>query len=273
MSRTAILGGALLALFALVAVFAPLLAPFSPLAYSGAPLEPPSLRHLLGTDGTGQDILSQLIYGGRVSLLVGLCAALGGIMLGAGLGMAAGVYGGLTDRFVMRFVDIFLTIPHLPLMVLLAAHFRPQLSTTIAVLIFFSLPVEARLVRSQVLSLRQREFLDAARLAGATKFYLLRRYILPELVPLLLAQVVIRTSWAILAESGLAFLGLGDPTAKSWGIMLKQALDYQAIYFTPAWQWWLLPPGLCITALIMALTTTGYALEEKFNPTLSEVKR
>lgn len=273
MSRTGIAGGALLALFALIALLAPLLAPFSPHAYSGAPLEHPSLRHLLGTDGTGQDILSQLIYGSRVSILVGLCAALGGIVLGAGLGMAAGMYGRLADRFIMRFVDILLTIPHLPLIVLLAAHFPPQLSTTIAILTFFSIPVEARLVRSQVLSLKEREFLDAARLAGGTNAYLLRRYILPELVPLLLAQVVIRTSWAILAEAGLAFLGLGDPAAKSWGMMLKQALDYQAIYYTPAWQWWLLPPGLCITVLILALTMTGYALEEKFNPTLSEVKQ
>lgn len=272
MSRMGIAGSILLALFLLTAALAPLLAPYSPLAFSGPPLESPSFQYWLGTDSTGQDILSQLLYGSRVSLLVGLSAALGGTLLGAGIGLAAGMYGRLADRFIMRFVDIFLTIPHLPLMLILAAHFKPQLSTTIAVLIFFSWPVEARLIRAQVLTLKRREYLDAARLAGASDTYLIRRYIWPELIPLLLAQVVIRSSWAVLAESGLAFLGLGDPAAKSWGMMLKNALDYQAIYFSPAWQWLLLPPGLCITLLILALTMVGYALEEKYNPTLKEVK-
>lgn len=272
MSRMGLAGGFLLAFFLLIALLASLLAPYSPLAYSGSPLEPPSFRHWLGTDGTGQDIFSQLIHGSRVSLLVGLGTALIGTLLGAGIGLAAGMNGRLADRFIMRSVDIFLTIPHLPLMLLLAAHFQPHLSTTVAILILFSWPAEARLIRSQVLTLRRREYLDAARLTGASAAYMVRRYIWPELVPLLLAQIVIRSSWAIMAESGLAFLGLGDPTAKSWGMMLKNALDYQAIYFTPAWQWWLLPPGLCITLLILALTLVGYALEEKYNPTLSEVK-
>ncbi|WP_071934007.1 ABC transporter permease [Thermosinus carboxydivorans] len=265
-------GGILLALFLLTAVLAPVLAPYSPLDYSGSPLEKPSFRHWLGTDGTGQDILSQLIYGSRVSLLVGISAAFGSTLLGAGIGLAAGMYGRFADRFLTRFIDIFLTIPHLPFMLLLAAHFKPQLSTTIAVLIFFSWPVEARLIRAQVLMLKRREYLDAARLAGASNSYLIRRYILPDLIPLLLTQVVVRSSWAVLAESGLAFLGLGDPTAKSWGMMLKHALDYQAIYFTSAWQWLVLPPGLCITLLILALTMVGYALEEKYNPSLNEVK-
>ena len=272
MSKTGIAGSILLVLFLLIAVLASFLAPYSPLAYSGSPLESPSFQHWLGTDGTGQDILSQLIYGSRVSLFVGITTAVTGTLLGSGVGLAAGMYGRFADRVIMRFVDIFLTIPHLPLMLLLAAHFKPQLSTTVAVLILFSWPVEARLIRSQVLTLKQREYLDAARLVGASNGYLIRRYIWPELIPLLLAQVVIRSSWAVLAESGLAFLGLGDPTAKSWGMMLKNALDYQAIYFTPAWQWWLLPPGLCITFLILALTMVGYALEEKYNPTLNEVK-
>jgi ABC-type dipeptide/oligopeptide/nickel transport systems, permease components len=265
-------GGLLLAFFLSVALLAPWLAPYSPLAYSGAPLESPSFRHLLGTDGTGQDILSLLIYGSRVSLLVGISTALAGTLLGCGVGLAAGMYGRLSDRFIMRFIDIFLTIPHLPLMLLLAAHFKPQLSTTIAVLVLFSWPVEARLIRSQVLTLKQREYLDAARLTGASRVYLIRRYIWPELIPLLAGQIVLRASRAVLAESGLAFLGLGDPSAKSWGMMLKNALDYQAIYYSSAWQWWLLPPGLCITALILALTMAGYAWEEKYNPALNEVK-
>ena len=262
-------GGAILVLFALAAVLAPWLAPYPPAGYSGAPLESPSFRHWLGTDGTGQDVLSQLIYGSRVSLLVAMSASLGGTLLGAAIGLLAGLAGRLADRFIMRGVDIFLAIPHLPLMLLLAAHFKPQLSTTIAVLIIFSWPVEARLFRSQVLTLKRREYLDAARLAGASAAYLVRRYIGPELVPLFLAQVIMRASWAVLAESGLAFLGLGDPTAKSWGMMLKNALDYQAIYFTPAWQWWLLPPGVCIALLILALTMAGYALEGMHNPALA----
>lgn len=271
MSKLGLAGGIILIFFILVALAAPILAPYSPSDFSGEPLEEPSSSHLLGTDGAGQDIFSQLIYGTRVSLLVGLTVSFFATVIGAMLGLIAGFYGKWIDRLLMRFLDLFLTIPHLPLMLLLAAYFPPVLTTTILVLTLFSWPIEAKLVRAQVLSLRKREYLEAAQLAGAKNYYLMYRYLLPELSPLLFSQVILRSSWAILAESGLAFLGLGDPTIKSWGMILKQALSYEAIYFTSTWQWWLLPPGLCITFLIFAFTFLGYALEERFNPTLKEV--
>ena len=272
MPKTSLVGGVLLALFSAIAVFSSVLAPYPPLAYTGSPLESPSVRHLLGTNGTGQDILSQLIYGSRVSLPIASGTALCGTLVGAGLGLTAGMQRGLADRLVMRLVDVFLTIPHLPLMLLLAACFPPRLLTMMMVLTLVSWPLEARLVRSQVLQLRNREYLESAWLAGGTKYYLARRYILPDLAPLLLAQLIVRASWAVLAESGLAFLGLGDPTAKSWGMMLKEALDCPTIYFVPAWRWWLLPPGVCITLLVLALTALGHGLEEKYNPMLNRRK-
>lgn len=271
MSKLGNLGITILLFFVLIAIFAPLLTPYLPNAFSGQPLENPSAQHLLGTNGAGQDIFSQLIYGTRVSLLIGIFVSLLATLFGGFLGLAAGYYGGCCDRFLMRFLDIFLTIPHLPLMLLLAAYFPPVLTTTIAVLVLFSWPPEAKLVRAQVLSLKKREYLEAARLAGAKNTYLFYRYLLPDLAPLLISQIILRSSWAVLAESGLAFLGLGDPTIKSWGMVLKEAISYEAIYFTPAWQWWLLPPGLCITLLIFSFTFLGHALEEKFNPTLKEV--
>jgi len=269
-SKLGLIGGIILALFCLIALLAPIIAFYSPHDFVGMPLEEPSSQHWLGTDGAGQDIFSQLVYGTRVSLMVGIIVSLVSTVLGALLGLIAGFYGKWVDRSLMRFLDIFLTIPHLPLMLLLAAYFPPVLTTTIIVLTLFSWPMEAKLVRAQVLSLKKREYLEAARLAGAKDYYLMYRYLLPELSPLLFSQVILRSSWAILAESGLAFLGLGDPTVKSWGMILKQALSYEAIYFTPTWQWWLLPPGLCITLLIFAFTFLGYALEERFNPTLKE---
>ncbi|HWR40438.1 MAG TPA: ABC transporter permease [Patescibacteria group bacterium] len=254
----------------LVAIFAPLLAPFSPESLAGKPLQSPDKVHWLGTDRIGQDIFSQLVFGSRVSLLAGAAAAVGATLIGGSLGMAAGFFGGRLDRVLMRGVDIFIAIPHLPFMLLLAAHFPPSLATTLTVLILFSWAGEARLIRSQVLSLRQREYMEAARMAGAGKLYLIQRYLLPELAPLLLTQAVLRCGWGVLAEAGLAFIGLGDPTQKSWGLMLHYALDYQGIYFTTAWQWWLAPPGLCISILILALTWTGFAMEERWNPTLKE---
>lgn len=271
MSRFALLGGVIIVFFFLMAILAPFITSYSPNDFSGQPLESPSTKHLLGTDGAGQDIFSQLVYGTRISLLVGIVVSLFSTILGAVIGLLAGFYGQWVDRLLMRFLDIFLTIPHLPLMLLLAAYFPPVLTTTILVLIVFSWPMEAKLVRAQVLSLKKREYLEAARLAGAKDFYLIYRYLLPELSPLLVSQIVLRSSWAVLAESGLAFLGLGDPTLKSWGMILKQAISYEAIYFTSAWKWWLIPPGICITLLIFSFTFLGYALEEKFNPSLKEV--
>ena len=263
-------GLVVLTLFFLVALCAPLLAPFSPENLAGAPLQGPGPVHWLGTDRIGQDIFSQLVYGSRVSLAAGAAAALGATLIGGCLGMTAGFHGGGLDRLLMRGVDIFIAIPHLPLMLLLAAHFSPSLVTTLSVLVLFSWAGEARLIRSQVLSLKQREYMEAARMAGAGKLYLIRRYLLPELAPLLLSQAVLRCGWGVLTEAGLAFIGLGDPALKSWGSMLRYALDYQGIYFTPAWQWWLAPPGICISLLIMAFTWIGFAMEERWNPTLKE---
>ena len=258
----------LLLLFVLAALAAPWLAPFAPDALAGAPLAPPGPLHRLGTDRIGQDIFSQLVFGSRVSLLAGAAAAVGATLIGGFLGVVAGYSGGRCDRILMRGVDIFISIPHLPLMLLLAAHFPPSLGTTLAVLVVFSWAGEARLIRSQVLTLKKREYMEAARMAGAGPGYLIRRYLLPELAPLLCSQAVLRCGWGVLAEAGLAFIGLGDPTLKSWGMMLRYALDYQGIYFTPAWQWWLAPPGICISLLIMAFTWIGFAMENRWNPTL-----
>lgn len=248
-----------------LAAAAPLLAPYSP-EYTGGPvLTPPRPPHWLGTNALGQDVLSQLLCGLRTSLLVGLGTGLSGTLLGLLLGSLAGYYPGWPGILIMRLVDIFMTIPRLPLIILLAVFLKPRLLNVILVLILFTWPDITRTVRSCVLSLRQREYVKFAVLSGAGFSYVLRRHLLAELLPLLVAKAVQTTSYAIAAEAGLSFLGLGDPSHKSLGIIIRSALDYPGVLWTPAWQWWFLPAALLISLAVLGFTLTGYALEKAFS--------
>jgi peptide/nickel transport system permease protein len=263
-----LLGSALLALFVLVALGAPLLTPYDPHAFAGQPLERPGPAHWLGTNDAGQDILSELIYGARVSLAVGLGAALGTVTLGVLVGGVAGYAGGLLDALLMRAVDVMLTLPRLPLLILLSAFLGSGLIQTMVIISLLFWPATARVIRAQVQSLRQRGYVKMARNFGGSPGYVLVRHILPQIGPLIVFGLVTAAGRAVAMEAGLAFLGLGDPTTKSWGLMMRYALNLPGLLLTNRWLWWLLPPGLCITLLILALTFVGIGLEKHLHPRL-----
>ncbi|MDR7402928.1 MAG: ABC transporter permease [Armatimonadota bacterium] len=260
-------GMALLATLVALALLAPWVAPYDPEEASGLPFEPPSRRHLLGTNDIGQDILSELIYGTRVSLLIGFLAAVVSAGLGTLVGVVAGYVGGWVDVVLMRVVDVVLVIPFLPLMILLAAYLGPSLGTMVLVIGLLAWARPARVLRAQVLSVRELDYVDAARALGASTGRILRRHILPGVLSLSLAQFILAASNAILIEASLSFLGLGDPVTKSWGSILYYA-QVRSAFLSGAWPWWVVPPGLLITLAVLGFAFTGFALEEALHPRL-----
>ena len=264
----ALVGTGLLAAYVAVAAAAPLLAPYDPSAFVGRPLEWPSTAHWLGTNDVGQDILSELIYGTRASLTIAVASACASIAMAILVGTIAGYAQGWADALLMRAVDVVLALPHLPLMIVLAAYLPPSLWTTIAVISVLGWPVPARVLRAQTLALRSEPYVAAAQQLGAGSGRVIRRHLLPALGPILLATFVGQAGRAVALEAGLAFLGLGDPLLKSWGAIMHAALGYSGIYFTPNWAWWLLPPGVNISLLILAFTLVGVGFEERLDPRL-----
>ncbi|PDV99072.1 ABC transporter permease [Candidatus Viridilinea mediisalina] len=261
-------GWALVGSFLLLALLAPWLAPHDPTAYSGAPLERPSRQHPLGTNDVGQDLLSELIYGARISLLVGVAAGGLALLIATLIGAGAGYLGGWVDLLLMRCVDLLMALPMVPLLILVVAYAGPSLLNLILCIALLGWMVPARSIRAQVLSLRSRNYIQAARLFGAGPLYVLLRHLLPALGPILLALLVGQIGRAIMIEAGIAFLGLSDPTAKSWGMMIRYALNYGGIYLSPVWIWWLLPPSLCISLLVLGFTFLGVGLERRLSPRL-----
>jgi ABC-type dipeptide/oligopeptide/nickel transport system permease subunit len=262
-----IVGLILLAALVAAGVFAPRIAPYPPDQTTGAPFTPPSRAHLLGTNDVGQDILSELVFGVRISLTIGFLAAVLAISIGTLVGVVAGYFGGWVDASLMRLVDVVLVVPFLPLMILLAAYLGPSFWNIILVIGVLVWARPARVIRSQVLSLRRLDFVDAALALGATTRRLLVRHIVPGVLSLALAQFILAAGTAILIEASLSFLGLGDPTAKSWGSILYYA-QVRSAFLSGAWKWWVLPPGLLITSAVIGFAFTGFALEEVLNPRL-----
>lgn len=257
----------LIAILSAAGALAPWIAPYDPNEIISNPFEPPSSRHWLGTNDVGRDILSELIYGIRISMTVGFLAAAVSIAIGTSVGTVAGYFGGWVDVLLMRLVDIVLVVPFLPLMILLAAYLGPSFWNIILVIGVLVWARPARVVRAQVLSLRSLDYVDAARVLGASSVRVLRRHILPGVLTLSLAQFILAASGAILIEASLSFLGLGDPTAKSWGSTLYYA-QVRSAFLSGAWKWWVLPPGLLITAAVLGFAFTGFALEGALNPRL-----
>ncbi len=269
--RLGLVGLAILLFFIVMAVFAPYIAPCDPHEMY-KPIEHPSSEHLLGTNDIGQDILSELIYGARVSLFIAFFVSAVSCIIGTFLGLLSGYF----ERFgffLMRIVDVFLAIPRLPLIIVIAAFMRPSIWNLIVIFIILGWPITTRVIRSEVLSLRHRNYVEAAKMIGATDSYILRKYILPGVLPLVVVRLIIEATHVILAEAGLSFLGLGDPIAKSWGMILHYAFVYPTIFISDIWKWWMLPAGLCIVFTILSLTFIGYALEEIVNPRLRGVTR
>lgn len=267
-NRMGLIGLIILIIFVFIAIFAPFLAPHNPYKSSRNVYAPPSLEHPLGTNDMGQDIFSELIYGTRISLLVGFLAAAVSTVIGGFIGIISG-YFKRADSILMRITDIFLVIPSFPLMILLAAYLGPRISTVIIVIGVLSWPYTARVIRSQVLSLKERTFVESAKVIGASDFYILRAYILPNVMPLLFANITLNVASAIVSEAGLAFLGLSDVTYKSWGIILYFARIRGG--FLKGAYWWWVPPGLCIALVVLAFTLVGHALDEILNPKLRKM--
>jgi len=256
-------------LFVFLAFFGTLIAPYDPYASSLDLLESPTFSHPLGTTENGADVLSQVLAGARVSVLVGFAAAIISAVIGSAVGLASGYFGGWTDRILDSLENWFLVIPTLPLMIVLARIWNPSLFVLIVVIGLTSWAGTGRIVRAQVLTLRERAFVERARALGAKDRYIIRTHILPNTLPLIFANTVLIVAVAILSEAALSFLGLGDPTRISWGTMIENAFDSGAPS-EGAW-WYLLPPGLCITGLVLAIATLGYLFEEYVNPRLQEV--
>jgi peptide/nickel transport system permease protein len=261
-------GLAVLGLFVFLAIFGEALAPYDPTASSLEVLQPPSWDHIMGTTESGADVFSQLLAGARVSMIVGFAAAIISAVLGSTVGLLSGYFGGWTDKVLDALENWFLVIPTLPLMIVLARLLDPSLTVLIVVIGLTSWAGTGRIVRAQVLTLRERPFVERARALGATDRHILKTHILPNTLPLIFANTVLIVAVAILSEAALAFLGLGDPTRISWGSMLENAFSANAPS-AEAW-WYVLPPGLCITFLVLAVATLGYLFEEYINPRLRE---
>jgi peptide/nickel transport system permease protein len=268
-SPMGIVGAVMLLVVVLVALLAPWLAPYDPyIRVEVTPddiLAPPDAEHLLGRDDAGKDVLSQLIYGARVSLIVGFTASIMSMFIGTSVGLIAGYYGGRVGNLLMRGVDFLMVIPDLPLMLVIIAVMGRGLLNIILVIGLLGWTYTARLVRSQVLSVKERQFVLRARAIGAGGARIILRHIFPQVLPLVIAQAVLDISVAILAESSLAFLGLGDPTLVSWGMMLNFA--FERAISRQAW-WFLLPPGFAIVWVSLALVLIGNTLDQIVNPRL-----
>ncbi len=261
-----------LAVFVLMAICAPLLADKEGLSAINAvdndPWLPPSEFPPMGTDSLGRSVWTQFVWGSRISLLVGLAATTLAIVIGTVVGVAAGFYGRRVGGVLMRLTEWFLVIPFLPLAIALAAILGPSLRNIILVIGITSWPSTARLVRAQVLTVKQRLYVDRSRALGASDGHVMGRHILPNVGGLVLANTTLTVPVAILSETTLSFLGLGDPTNASWGKMLEEAFQSGALT-EGAW-WYYIPPGVGILLVVLAFTLVGHALEEVIDPRLKE---
>jgi peptide/nickel transport system permease protein len=244
---------------------------------SGAPLQPPSLEFPFGTDELGRDLLNLTVHGARISMTIGLMATLITVFLGALVGIVSGFAGGVLDAFLMRVSDFFLVLPTVVLALILAPvlldiigadaelfGIRSTLLVVVIVIGLTSWAVTARIIRSQVLSIKERMFVDRARVVGSGSGWIMRRHILPNVVNLIVAQAVLTFATAVFTETTLAFIGLGDPSAPSWGQILNAAQSAGAPGLG-AW-WYIVPPAACVVLVVLAFTLVGNALDEVLNP-------
>ena len=244
---------------------------------SGLPLEPPSMAHLLGTDDLGRDMLNQTVHGARISMTIGFLATLITVLLGAVIGIVSGFRGGWIDTGLMRLTDFFLILPTFVLAVLLAPiildiigddaeifGIKATLIVIVVVIGLTSWASTARIIRSQTLSVRERMFVDRARVIGSGPGHIMRRHILPNVINLIVANTVLTFAAAIFTETTLAFIGLGDPFAPSWGELLNAAQSAGAPSLG-AW-WYVVPPATCVVLVILAFTLVGNALDDVMNP-------
>ncbi len=269
-NKVALAGLIILAILVGIAIFADFIAPYDPFERVGPPLQPPSEKHLLGTNDVGQDIFSELIYGARISLMIGFIAAAMGTILGTIIGIVSGYFSGPIDEVLMRLTDIWLSMPTLLFTIFLASVLvrtpLPMIYAIATAIALTSWPSVARLVRSATLSIKENQYVESARALGASNSRIMFKHIMPNIVPLIIIEIITGTATAMLTEASLSFLGLGDPTAKSWGTMIYYAMERNAV-FLRMW-WWLIPPGIMISIAVLAVMLVGMGLEEFYNPRL-----
>ncbi len=267
--RAGLVGLGVLLLFVFIALVAPLIAPRETIEVTqatGDVLESPSGEFWLGTDDAGRSVLALCIWGARISLFVGLLATAISMLIGTVIGLMSGFLEGWTARILFRFTEWVLVIPYLVLALVLSAVLGRSLVTIVLVIGVTSWPSTALLIRSQTLTIKERPYLERARALGAGRWHQVTRHVLPNVMPMVFANTTLTVSIAILTETTLSFLGLGDPTRVSWGSMLEDAFGVGAMT-TGAW-WYILPPGLCVVAVVLSFNLVGRALEEIFNPRL-----
>lgn len=266
-SKKTVCGLVIIAFFIVIAIVGPWIAPDNPSTTGGAPLAAPSAAHLLGTTQTGQDVLSQLIVGTRISMLVGFIAAAIASLLSMVVGLAGGYFGGVVDEVLDVLSNVFLVIPSLPLVIVLAGYLPSRGSLSVAVVISVTgWAWGARVMRAQTLSIRRRDYVEAARATGESTIRILFVEILPNELAIVAANFLGTVTFAILTQAGLAFLGLSDVSSWSWGTMLYWAQSAQALELG-AW-WWFVPPGLCIALVGTGLVLVNFGIDEFINPRL-----
>ncbi|MCS7235451.1 MAG: ABC transporter permease [Armatimonadota bacterium] len=263
--RLAMAGGGVILVLVASAVLSPWIAPYPPTHIDLANrMSPPSWKHPLGTDELGHDVLTRLLYAGRVSLTVGFSAAVASALLGTVVGLVSGFYGGWLDNVLMRFVDIMLSIPDLPILIILARYFGGSLVGIVAVITAFGWMGTARLVRGEVLKLKRTDFVEAARALGASPARIMWRHLVPNALAPVIVAATLAVGGAILTEAALSYLGFGiQPPTPSWGNMLQNAQDF--IWRTPLLAFW---PGLMIFLTVLAFNFFGDGLRDALDPRL-----
>ncbi len=271
------IGMSLLVMFGLMAVLSYIPPLIDPMYHPMTGVDPnvvsstgPSWTHWLGTDFMGRDILSQLLAGARIAFMVGVSAAVMAVVLGTAVGMTAGYMGKATDTVLMRLADMIMVMPTLLVVLMLAALFgKLNIWTIVLMIALFRWPGVSRVIRAQTLSLKQRPFIDAARVAGASHARIIFRHIMPNVLPLAFLYMTFRVTSAIVIEAGLAFLGFGDPGTVSWGMMLQWVWKTGHMFQAP---YWLLPPGICISLITLSFYMLGRAMDDVLDPRLREEK-
>lgn len=272
-SKMAVAGLVIILFYIVLAITAPTIAPYEPYeriyAADGtwADLQPPTAAHPLGTTKAAHDVLSQLLLGARIAMFVGLLGAFMVAVIGTTMGVVAGYYGGWVDEVVMRLVDILYGLPFIPFVIVLVTVLGASVWNIILGIALLYWLSTARVIRSEVLSVRERPYVEAAEAAGASDFRIMAVHILPNVIPLAALYAAIAVGYSIVAQASIAFLGFGDPSIPSWGVMLQRAFVTQA--FGTAW-WWVIPPGLSITLVVTGAYLVGRGYEEVVNPQLQE---
>lgn len=262
----ALLGGGIVLFFVIVALLAPVIAPGDPTDFVSRPHQPPSADYWFGTEGQGKDVFAQTVWGARISLLIGFATGIITTIVGVVIGMSAGYFGGRVDDVLSLLMNLFLVIPGLPLLVVIAAYLRPGTTTIILALAFTGWAWGARVLRSQTLSLREKDFVSAATVSGESNVRIIFREILPNMASIIVGGLIGSVTYAIGAATALSFIGLGDVGDVTWGTNLYWAQNNAGL-LVGAW-WTFIPSGMCVALVAFGLSLINYAMDEVTNPRL-----